>query len=284
MRHTRKIIFGLIIGLLPALAGAQDYDDVYFTKADRKAIQAKRQEQRAAEAAYAQRSRTNTSNKFANPEYSGTTANNAQGYEYFDEVELSRYNNAALAQTGWNNGFNSAFGWGMGVGSGFGSPFWGNNWRHRSMLWNVWGGWGSPIGFYDPFWGGRNFYNPYRFGGFANPFFCPPVVMVDNRLQPRRQVVNAARNSRGSNTRTITEGNRNTRRSSSYRNSGGRSSEPNRSWRRSNSGSRSNGNSNSTYTPRRRSSGSGGMRSGGSSGGSRRSSGGSRSSGGRRGG
>ncbi|MGF1533511.1 MAG: hypothetical protein ACFCUI_07395 [Bernardetiaceae bacterium] len=214
MNIRKVIIGGIIIGLLPLLSMAQDFDDVYFTKADRVAIQQSKQKPKRS---VSQSSATRPSGQaqFQNPDYAGTDF--TSGYDYFRQEDMARFRHS---QGLWNNSF-AAFSpmmmggfspmmmggmgfydpfWGMGMG--FGPSFgmmsmyrfgWGNPWRM--------GGMGMGMGFYDPFWNGFTGWN--RFG---NPYYCPPVVVVGGQ-RPSENVrtrATAPRYNRATNVRSGT--------------------------------------------------------------------------------
>lgn len=294
MKHIRKLLSALL-GLLPLLVVAQDFDDVYFTKADRIELEASRRDRQERNAVSERRSESAQS-KFTNPDYQGEVSNYTPSYNYYREEELSRFNNSNQI---WNNRFMPAMSMGfspmmmngmaMGFGTGFYDPFWGGfspmmgwnrfGWRNSfGWGWNRFG-WNRFGGIYDPFWNGFTGWN--RFG---NPYYCPPVVAVGGRNPGRVFRTTAARYNRSTSTRTG---------ASRYNrtpniDSNGRATSPTRSRSRSNSSwdRRERSTSNPSYTPRRSrsSSGSSGSSrpsysprrsSGGSSGGSRRSGGGS---------
>lgn len=305
--NTLKKIIGSIALFLPLLSVAQDYDDVYFTKADRVEIAAERAEESRAVA----RSRANErpSEKFANPEYEAGSGY-VPTYDYFREEEFARLQNSRQM---WQNRFNPMMNpmmmggfspmMGMGFGTGFYDPFWDMRFN-RFNRWNRFG-WGGAMGFgwnrfgggfYDPFWNpgmGMGFgWSRWGRPAFANPYYCPPVVVVggDNPNRVFRTRMNAPRSNRSRNTRNVDSRSRYNR-SNSDIDGNGRRAEPTRrsrngSWNRSRNNKkdkpsytprrgnnrRSGGNDRPSYTPRR---------SGGSSGGgSRRSGGGSRRRGG----
>lgn len=209
IKHLKIALFLSGMLALGAQAHAQEDDDMYFMKSDRKAFKTTAVAKPAplATTPYQQQA-----GRYANPDYNGQ--HGEQEPVYFDEQMNANPKQPALAQGGDNywdrynhypSGFDSwgrprfSMNMGMGMG-GWGSGFnmgwgWGLT-PSLSMAFNMGFMMGAYGPFYDPFWGpsfgfgwnspfnnGWGWGNPWvgGFGGWGPGFWRPVVVVTENR-------------------------------------------------------------------------------------------------------
>ncbi len=193
------VLLGLLVGLIvPGMAQDVEYDDMYFTKKDRKAkasnaVLVEEIEANAEEAqAFVQNNEGSYSEQNVNPEYisrygvtntaestsgedeyySNASPQDYQGSDYQTPV-VNNYNyyggggfgypvNNFYSPWGFNRGWNVSIGIGFGFGWGGGAWGWGNPYR-----------WGSPFygGFYGGGWGYNPWYDPFWGYGYAGGWY-----------------------------------------------------------------------------------------------------------------
>ena len=224
MKNSVKIV--LLSGLMTAAAllYAQEYDDLYFTKKDRKEIvnsdlfngdDTEVMDDPAAEAG------KGTGNKYKRAVIDrpdGANGSDNPNYSIPEKDPEDRRNNEAI-----NNYY---------LSSRFNDPDWrwrfGSPWRSGGFVYAFSPGWSSFRNpwydpFYNNFWsdpwygqrGGFYTYNPWRWNSYYDPFWCPPysggsyigssnlsvgrslVVVHKEGEGGRRAVVRGPRNTRG---------------------------------------------------------------------------------------
>jgi hypothetical protein len=178
----------LLIGAA-SLAMAQEYDDMYFSRADRKVpkkVTMVTAPEQLSSPTFGEQQPV-SGGKFTNPDFSNTsTSTNNQSNS--DAQEAAYYQESLLGQQ-YDDRFSNA-------SNGYYSPYdrsgWGNsNWRPRPYLNMGFGSWGSWMNvglafgtpswgyspFYDPFWGSSSFgygYSPWGYSAWGNPYRCSP--------------------------------------------------------------------------------------------------------------
>ncbi len=192
------VLLGLMVGFaVPGISQDKEYDDMYFTKKDRKvkaetAVLVENVEANAEKAQeYVKNNEGSYSEQNVNPEYisrygvtqtgdessynedeyyTDTRPEDAQASDYQVPVVNNYYNYGGFAGGGYGYpgsfyspyGFNRGWNVSIGIGFGFGWGSWG--WGRPYYGWGRPYGWGA--GFYDPFWG----YDPF-YGGFAGGYY-----------------------------------------------------------------------------------------------------------------
>lgn len=234
--RTFKTILLSVFTLVGMSSYAQEYDDLYFTKKDRKKL--KPVEEQITE----EKNETSGNTSFLGRQFENysqeedyliedVSTNQVsqeaidrykrseldEGYEEQAYVDNPNYsvpeesfqdqnviiNNYYGANNWrfnrWRPGWRFGLGWNTWGGAGFGFSYGWGGW-YDPFFYDPWIGWNSWGGFYDPFWCPPFFGNSigyYRgFGRFYNPYYRRPIVIASNDFRGR-SVRRGGRNSRG---------------------------------------------------------------------------------------